>query len=169
MNGDPQTLSYTAQWIGLAATVLGLAVGIGSLVAAWVAASRAKGAREAAESARQAATRLGRIAKLGDLIGDMQELQTMLARADLHAIAGKANLLRGRIVRLKSEAYTELRFDEQENLDLARGHLAAIVKVATGKASQEHKSAQIHLGYGVANEALNRVFALLHARGVEGV
>jgi len=168
MNGDPQTLSYTAQWIGLVATGLGLAVGIGSLAAAWVAASRAKGAREAAESARQAAIRLGRIAKLGDLIGDMQELQTMLARADLHAIAGKANLLRGRIVRLKSEAYTELMFEERGNLDLARDHLELIVKTATGKARQEHKIGEIQRAYGAANEALNKV-AALHAQKAQGV
>jgi hypothetical protein len=165
MNGE--SLSHTAQWIGFVATVLGLAVGIGSLAWAWVAASRAKGAREAAQSARQAAIRLGRVAQLGDLIADVQELQTMLAREDLTAVSSKANHLRGRIVRLKSQAYTELRLEEQENLDAARDQLQLIVDKATGKASQEHKIREIQRAYGLANEALNRV-AAIHAREAEG-
>jgi len=61
---------------------------------------------------------------------------------------------------LKSEPYTEWTPEEQENLDLARGLLKYIVKVATGKASSEHKIGQIQRGYGEANEALNRVAAL---------
>jgi hypothetical protein len=160
-------LSFTAQVIGLVGTLLGAAVGIGSFVWAWISASRAKGAREAAELARQAAIRLGRIAQLGDLIADMQELQTMLARADLAAIAGKAIHLRGRIVRLKSEGYTELRSEVKGNLDAARDHLTYIMKTATGKASQEHMIQEIQRGYGGANEALNEAVAL-HAGEAEG-
>ena len=86
MNEAPESLSYAAQLIGFVASVLGTLVGVGAFVAAWIAAARAK-------SARQAAIRLGRIAQLGDLIADMQELQAMLARTDFASIAGKANLL----------------------------------------------------------------------------
>ena len=156
---DGENLTYTAQWIGLVGTLLGTALGVGSVVVAWIAASRAKGAREAAESAREAAVRLGRIAQLSDLIGDMQELQTMLAREDLAAIAGNANHLRGRIVRLASETYTELVSEgtEKGNLDAAREQLDIIVKAATGDANQEHKIGKIQRGYGEALEAINKV------------
>ena len=75
-----QSLSYFAQWVGLAATMSGAVFGAGSLIWAYVAARRAKGAREQAELARQAAVRSGRVARLGDLIADMQELQAMMRR-----------------------------------------------------------------------------------------
>lgn len=168
MNGDAQNLSYFAQWFGLITTVLGAGLGGASVVAACVAARRALGAREQAELAKQAATRLGRIVQLGDLIGDMQELQIMLARADFLAIAGKANLLRGRIVRFKSEAYSELSEEENESLDLARDQLQAIVKRSVSRrGGNEFKAGQIQTAYGVAYEALNQVVAI-HGQSVRG-
>ncbi len=140
MYGAAQNLSYWTQSLGLAATLLGTVLGAGSLIWAYLAAQRAMGAREAAELAALAATRLGRIAQLGDLIADMQELQPMLARADFPAIAGKANLLRGRVVRFKTEAYTELADQATESLDLAREQLQIIAKVAaTSKAGDERR------------------------------
>jgi hypothetical protein len=155
-NGESENLPYSAQWLGLIATILGAAFGAASVVSAWIAAGRAKGAREAAEGARQAATRAGRIAQLGDLIADMQELQAMLARMDFAAIAGKANLLRGRIVRFKAEGYNDLGEKERENLDLAREQLQIMARVAaTSKATDQSRAGRIQLGYGDANEALN--------------
>jgi Spy/CpxP family protein refolding chaperone len=167
MNDASHALSYAAQCIGLVATVFGTAFGLGSLIVAWVAASRAKGAHEAAESARQAAVKLGRIAHLGDLIADVQELQTLLARGQFEAIADKANLLRGRIVRFKKEAYIELGVNEQEDLDSARAQFEVMVKAAMSKTGERRRVAEIQVGYGQANEALNRVFAMLgqKARG----
>ncbi len=168
MSGAGESLPYWGQWLGLATTLVGTAVGIAGLVWAWIAAKRAAGAREQAELARKAATRLGRIAQLGDLIADMHELQTMLARKDFAAIAGKANLLRGRIVRFKAEAYIELGDEEKEDLDLARKQLETTAEVAAlGKASETHRMGKIQLGYGQANEALNRVVAI-HGQKVRG-
>ena len=161
MNGIGQNLPYWAQSVGLAASVLGAGI-------ACVAARRAKGAREQAEMAKQAATRLGRVAQLSDLIADMRELDAMLARADFPAIGMKANLLRGRIARFKTEAYTELGGQEREDLDLAREQLQAITKVAVGRTfKDETRKARIPLGYGNAYEALNRVFAI-HGQAIVG-
>ena len=47
----------------------------------------------------------------------------MLARMDFPAIAGKANLLRGRVAKFKTEAYTELGDEEKDDPDLARSHV----------------------------------------------
>ncbi|OHB68749.1 MAG: hypothetical protein A2V70_01800 [Planctomycetes bacterium RBG_13_63_9] len=167
-SGDTQNLPYLVQTIGLIATVLGVALGTASLVWAYKAAQRAMGAREAAEEASRAATRAGRIAQLSDLIADMQELQTMLARVDFLAIAGKANLLRGRIVRFKGEGYNELSDEQKENLDLVRAQLEGIAEVALkSRPMDETKAARIHIGYGIANEALNKVLAI-HAQHAAG-
>jgi hypothetical protein len=168
MDGSVDNLPYGIQWLGLAATLVGTGLGAASLVWAIKAAVRAKSAREMANQARAAAVRAGRVAHLSDLIADMQELQAMLARCDFLAIAGKANLLRGRIVRFKAEAYNELGVEEKENLDLARGHLEGVAKVAaTSTANEESKAGRVQLGYGNANEALNKVVAI-HRQKVEG-
>ena len=168
MNGAGQNLPYYGQWLGLAATLFGAGLAAGSFYCAKLAARRAKAAGDKAELARQAATRLGRIAQLGDLIADMQELQTMLARTDFPAIAGKANLLRGRIVRFKTEAYNELREEESEKLDLAREQLQTMAEyAATGKASQENKTGRLQIAYGNAYEAMNAVVAI-HGQKAEG-
>lgn len=139
-----------------------------SFFAASWAAWRAKGAREQAILAKIAATRLGRIVQLSDLMEDMKELQVMLARSDFLAIAAKSQHLRGRVVRFKAEAYSELEESERESLDEAREQLEAIAKVAaTGKATDKNRLGRIQIGYGHANEALNRVFAV-HRLRVEG-
>jgi len=168
MGGAVPSVSHGAQWLGLIATLAGTVLGGLSFAFAMIAAWRAKGAREQARLAKEAAIRLGRIAQLGDLIADMQELQTMLARNDFPGIAGKGNLLRGRIVRFKAEAYPELTESEKQNLDLARGQLEVIVRVAAiGKARPERRQGDIQLGYGKAHEALNHVVAMhgAHAQG----
>ena len=152
--------SNLAQWIGLVATLVGTGVGVFGLICAWLAARRAKGAREAAEMAERAATRAGRIARLADLIDDMQELQVLLAEGNFSAIARKANLLRGRVVRFKREAYTELSNEEQQDLDSSREQLSIVAKVALGEAKEQNKAKRIQLAYGIANESLNRVFAM---------
>ena len=143
-----------AQWLGLLATITG------ALLALW-AGLKAKGAREQARAAKEAAVRLGRVAQLGDLIADMRELQEMLARGDLPGVAAKCQHLRGRVVRFKAEAYTELREEERQNLDLARRHLEEIGEVAAvGRGKESGRIGRIQLAYGKANEALNRVFAM---------
>lgn len=148
-------------WSSSIASILGF---VAAVIAAW----RAKGAREQATLAKIAATRLGRIAQLSDVMEDMKELQVMLARADFLAIAAKGQHLRGRIVRFKAEAYSELSESEKESLDAAREQLEAIAKVAaTGKGTDESRLGRIQIGYGHANEALNNVFGLQRPR-VEG-
>ena len=99
------------QWVGLVATLAGAWL-------AWWAWWRAKGAREQARLATEAAIRLGRVAHLSDLIADMREHQEMLARSDLAAVPAKCQHLRGRVVRFKTEAYTEMRDVERQNLVL---------------------------------------------------
>ncbi len=168
MNGAGDNLPYYAQVIALVATLFGAVIGVFSLIWAVKAARRAKGAREAAELAHAAAARAGRVARLSDLIADMQELQAMLARTDFAAIAGKANLIRGRVARFKTEVYTELGDEEKLKLNLARSQLESIAKVATiGRARDEHRAGQIQLAYGVAHEALNTVVAL-HGQEIQG-
>ena len=168
MGGAVPSVSHGAQWLGLVATLAGTVLGGLSFAFAMIAAWQAKGAREQARLAKEAAVRLGRIAQLGDLIADMQELQTMLARNDFPAIAGKANLLRGRVVPFKHEALMGLDDTERENLDLARAQLESIAKVAaTGKASVKSRAGRIQVGFGRANEALNRVVGV-HAQSIRG-
>ncbi len=151
-----EQLSYPFQITGFWFTVAGTALALAGLVWAIIAAKRAKGAREQAGEARDAAIRLGRVTQLGDLIGEMQELQTMLARADFGAVTSKSNQLRGRVVRFKEEAYTELGEVEMEKLDLAREQLTSVVEfLASSKGQEEFKVAQIQKAYGNANEALN--------------
>jgi hypothetical protein len=168
MDGVGLNLSYPAQLVGLLATFLGTGVGIVGVLVACVAARRAKGAREQAELAKRAAIRLGRIAQIGDLIDDMHELQTMVARSAFAAIADKADLLRGRIVRWKTQAYTELIEEEKESLDLARDQLQFIARVAASDSSGgKARVRRIRAGFGQANEALNTV-AGRHAHLAEG-
>jgi hypothetical protein len=168
MDGEGLNLSYSAQLAGLIATLLGTGVGVVGVAVAWVAAWRAKGAKEQAELARRAAVRLGRVAQMGDLIGDMQELQAMVARSEFAAITDKAALLRGRIVRFKSQAYTELLEEEKESLDLARDQLQVIAQVAgSDRATEQGRARRIRAGFGQANEALNKV-AGRHAHVAEG-
>lgn len=154
-------LSPTLQWVGFIATLAGAWL-------AWWAWWRAKGAHEQARLATEAAICLGRVAQLSDLIADMRELQEMLARGDLPAVAAKCQHLRGRVVRFKAEAYTELTDVERQNLDLARRHLEEMGDVAAvGRGKETRRIGRIQLAYGKANEALNRVFAMhrLTARG----
>ena len=129
-------LPYWLQWVGLLATLGGAGVSLASLIWAIRAARSAKTASEEATLAKQAATRLGRVAQVGDLINDMQELQAMIARSDFPAIAAKASHLRGRVVRFKGESYTDLSEEEQQGLDSARDQLEIIGREsAVGKAS----------------------------------
>jgi hypothetical protein len=157
-----------AQWLGLIATLAGTWLALLAWRSAKRAARDARDAEEQASLAKEAAIRLGRIAQLGDLINDMQELQAMLARKDFAAIASKCGNLRGRIVRFKVEAYTDLGDEESASLDLAREQLEIIGKVAAvGKGTDDNRSGRIQLGYSAANEAINRVFALWR-RSAEG-
>ncbi len=85
----------------------------------------------------------------------------MLARNDFAAIAGKASLLRGRVVRFAAEGYNELGEEERQDLAVARDQLKVVLEIgATSKASDKHIAGQIQLGIGEANEALNKVFAI---------
>lgn len=140
------------QWIGLFATL------IGSVLALWAAVS-ATGAKRQATAARDSATRLGYVLQLSDLVLDMQELQTMLARHDYEAVAAKASHLRGRIVRFKTQAYNSIREDDAQNLDVARDQLEIIGRVASDwRGKPENRPGRIQIAFAAANEALNRVF-----------
>ena len=76
--------------------------------------------------------------------------------------------MRGRVVRFKEEAYNELGSDEKDSLALARDHLELVAKVAaTTTAANDYKAGRIQVGYGNANEALNKVMAI-HRKKVEG-
>jgi len=88
MEGPGESLPYMTQVAGFVATVAGAALSAFSFLFAWLAAHRAKAAREAA-------IELGRIAQIGDIVADMQELQTTVARRNFAAVADKVNLLRG--------------------------------------------------------------------------
>jgi len=72
MEGPGESLPYMTQVAGFVATVAGAALSAFSFLFAWLAAHRAKAAREAA-------IELGRIAQIGDIVADMQELQTTVA------------------------------------------------------------------------------------------
>jgi hypothetical protein len=97
VDGAEQSLPYLHQWLSYVATVAGAILSLIGTVAAIYAARKAKGAKDAAVEAQRAALRLGRIAQIGDLIGDMQELDPMIAREDFAAISQKCTRLIGRI------------------------------------------------------------------------
>jgi len=160
MNGFPDCLPCWLEFLGFAGTILGTGLAGLSLLWAILAARRALDASQQAKEAKHAAIRLGRIARLEDLMADMQELETMSAEADFHAVARKADRLRGRVARFKEEAYTVLTGDERASLDLAREQLKIIQQSALGKAAKENKRARIQKGYGEAYEAVNRVFGV---------
>src|SRR3970040_276424 len=111
------------QWWGVFATLLGAVLSlVGVFVSGW-AVWNAKGAKQQAQLAREAAIRMGRVTQLSDLIAEMQELQTMLARRDFESIAAKCSHLRGRVVRFKKESYNLLGQDENADLDMTRDQL----------------------------------------------
>lgn len=151
------------QWFGLFATFLGLAATFGAAV--W-AALRAKGAERQAKEARDAAIRLGSVLHLSDLLEDMQELQAMLAREDFDGLAAKAGTIRGRIERFgrQQSRYGLSTEETAQALDMAKGHLSIIIKVAaqwTGK--PENRPRKIRIAVANAYEALNHAFAIQHA------
>lgn len=140
-----------AEWAGLIATVVGT-------LFAFLAAMRAKGARVQANLAKEAAIRLGRIAQIIDMVGDLQELQTMLARQSFGAVADKCARLRGRVVRFKEEAYNDLSVKEAENLDSAGMQLEIIARVAAeGKDVARKRTESIQRAYRQLEVALNSV------------
>jgi hypothetical protein len=151
------------QWIGLFATILGLAATFGAAV--W-AALRAKGAEKQSKQARDAAIRLGNVLHLSDLLEDMQELQAMLAREDFDGLAAKAGTIRGRIERFgRQQALYGLSTDETaQALDMAKGHLDVIMRAAaqwTGK--PENRPGRIRIAVANAYQALTKAFANHHA------
>ena len=146
------------QWIGLFATIAGTGLAL------WAALS-AKRAKEQATEAKEAAIRLGRILQLSDLINDLHELQTMIARTDFEAIAAKSAHLRGRVVRFKTEGYNELSDREAADLDLAREQLEIMTIAAVKtRAADRGRIGNIQRALAVANESLNRIFAIHHAK-----
>lgn len=148
-----QDIPNRLQWFGLLATLVGTLFSIGAFISALFASSRAR-------EARDAAIRAGRVARLSELIEDMQELQTMLARSDFPAISAKCGHLRGRIARFKTEAYTKLREQEIQELDIAREQLEIIgTESLRGKLTETNRRIRIQTGFGKANEALNRIVA----------
>lgn len=161
MGGAEPSLPLWLQWLGLVATLVGAAFSM------WAALS-AKSARKQAVLARQAAISLGRVTQLGDILSDMQELQTLITRGDFDGIAPKATHLRGRIVRFKEEAYSELSDDVMEHLDAARDQLREIEKASSvGAALPATRKGRIQVAYGHAMEHLNSVFAF-QRRAVQG-
>ena len=142
------------QWIGLFATILGMGM------AFWAALS-ARSAKQQAQEAKEAAIRIGHVLQLSDLLLDMQELQTMLAREDYEAIGAKTSTLRGRIVRFKRESYNSLGDDVAEQLDRARSHLKKITQAATNsKLKKQTRTERIQVAFAEVTEALNFVAAI---------
>lgn len=149
------------QWAGLVATFAG------TLFALWAALS-AKRAGQRAEEAKDVAFRVGRVLQLSDLIDDLKEIQSMLARAEFQSIAAKASHLRGRVVRFRIEAYNELGNAERLSLATAREHLVIIGQEAVNRRLADvTRVERIQVAFGNLVDALNRVFALLRADTME--
>lgn len=145
------------QWVGLFATVAGVALSIASVAGAWVSARRAKQARDAANRAWEAAKRLGRLAQLEELSGDMQELQSfILGKAGARFITAKCDRLRGRVSRFKAENEQKLSVDELEGLDLARSHLDIMSQVCSEN-SKRPDHTRLQTAFGHASVAVGRV------------
>lgn len=154
-------MPHWLQWCGLLATFAGTALAL------WAALS-AKGAQQQAREARNAAIRLGRVLQLSDLIDDLKELQSMLARSEFHSIAAKAAYLRGRVVRFASEAYNELRGTARAQVDIAREQLRTIAREAVNRRTlDETRVERIQIAFGSALESLNLVFAILRIDSLE--
>lgn len=154
MAGMNNAIPNAWQWFGLFATCLG------TVMAIWAALS-AKGANQQAREAKDAAIKIGSVLQLSDLLLDMQELQTMLAREDFEAIGAKTSTLRGRIVRFKQESYNRIAAEALEQLDLARDQLQSITQTAANnKLKTENRSGRIQRAFAEVAEALNFVFAL---------
>lgn len=94
----------------------------------------------------------------------------MIGRGDFRSLEAKCNLLRGRIVRFKTEAYTDFTVDDLQHLDIARAQLELIGEVAgDNRMSDARKTTRVQVGYGKANESLNCIMAIqrMHAEGNE--
>jgi hypothetical protein len=168
VDGAAQNLPYLHQLLSYVATVAGAILSLIGMVAAIYAARKAKGAKDAAVDAQRSAIRLGRIAQIGDLIGDMQELESMIAREDFAAISQKCARLTGRIARYKQEAYTDLSEEGAQHLDEAGAQLESLGKIASvGVGKPENRWGRLRLGYQNANKSLNSVFGIVRT-GTQG-
>lgn len=141
------------QWVGLAATLVGVVFSLAAFVAAWLARGQAKRAVEATR-------RLARAFDAADMIAELERLDAALSRADFHAVVTQANRLRGEIVRFLNEAADIgiLSLTERNALLVARSHSATITSVATNtRMKRETKMAQIGVALGELSENLNAV------------
>lgn len=141
------------QWIAILATFIGTAMAV------WAALS-AKGAKKLAGEAKAAATRLHHTTQIFDLANDLLELQSMIVREDFQAIAAKATVLQGRIVRFKAEQYNWLPAEFAEEIDQAREQLQTIAENSLKpRLKLENRRMRIQSAFGYAFEVLNRLHA----------
>lgn len=168
MDHTAESLPYTWQLVGFWATIIGTLLSLVSVGAAVVAAVQATGARDAARQARAAAIRLGRLATINDLIGDMHELQTLLISGSFDVIGVKATNLRGRVAGFKMEAYTELEGKQLTQLDNVLGQLEIIGRIAVrDPAGDGDRLARMRNGHSMAFDALSQVRGAIAARSSE--
>lgn len=141
------------QWIGLLATFVGAALSLCAVVAAWLARGQAK--RAVHETRRMA-----RIIEAGELVAELQQLESSLSRGDFAAVAAQANKTRGQIVRYLHEAadVNALGSVERDGLLAARTQLIRITEVATNiRMKADNKGTQIRIALGELSESLNIV------------
>lgn len=140
------------QWVGIAATVAGTGLSLWAALAAWAAL---KQARLAADVAR----RLARIVQIADVLADLQEMETLVARGDLKSTTAKANLMRGRIARfgVRREAYDELSEEERNELLLSQEQLTKIPLIVAGRQQVENKLAAIEIALGEIVQSVSSV------------
>ena len=112
---DPSSSPW--QWINLTVGFLGL-------VLTWIAASRAKAAKTAAQAARKSASMLARHDRFQELQLEFQDLQLLVSNNSSAELLGtKCSRLVSATMRFKTEATAELGDASRENLDIIREQL----------------------------------------------
>lgn len=142
-----------AQWIGFVATLAGF-------FAAGVAAWRANRAAEQAQAAKDAAIQTGQLFHVVDLVGDMQELQSIINEKHEVLVAAKADMIRGRIGRFLEEWKSSPDRDDrgEQKLHVVRLQLENISQEAVGsRRKPKNQWARIQIAFGEANQALQSV------------
>ena len=115
---DPSSSPW--QWVNLTVGFFGLAL-------TWIAASRAKAAKTAAQEARKSASMLARHDRFQDLQLEFQDLHLLVSNNSFpELLATKGSRLISAVIRFKTDAGENLSAENRKNLDMIREQLRAM-------------------------------------------
>ena len=144
------------QWVNLVVGFLGLGL-------TWIAASRAKAAKTAAQDARKSATMLARHDRFQELQLEFQDLQLLVSNnSSAELLAAKCSRLVSATMRFKTEATAELGDASRENLDIIREQLRELsITVFNPKIVEATRRARFQIALDAMAGAIGVVVANL--------